>query len=83
MSDFEDTDLLYRGPGGEQRRLIDQAFNLYVAINIRFKQIAFLACNDGYINLSQFNKLYVLRNQTKKRWERRYSAYYTEPETSP
>lgn len=76
MSDFDDTDLLYRGPGGEQRRLIDQARRLYDRLN----DTASLCSKP----CTRYYRLRSLRDMAAWRYRRRYDKYYhTQQEDQP
>lgn len=87
MSDFEDTNLLYRGPGGEQRKLIDQAKRLTDQLTARLTQLEPKLPRDKYgkvrITTVEEILLYLqivhlnwLIPITYQRYERRFNRYY-------
>lgn len=67
MSDFGDTDLLYRGPGGEQRKLIDQARRLEQYL------LALVYQTTDYPTLE---RLFYLAHKANERYYRRHNRYY-------
>lgn len=67
MCDFGDTDLLYRGPGGEQRKLIDEAKRL----KDYFHTAIYQPCSR--IEYMRYWRLHLI---AVRRYVRRYNRYY-------
>lgn len=70
MSDFGDTNLLYRGPGGAERRLIHQAKRLVDCLTAQFVQ-----CDGKGTGLKAL-RLDWLIFCAEYRYQRRYNKYY-------